>query len=292
MELLIPKSDKKLNGTFFTPDFIVDFIINELKPKATDKCLDPSCGTGAFLIGLVEYYLRQYGKPIRRTVQDNIFGSDILSYNIRRAKILFYTAITFLNKEKNDSILYDRIKKEDAPIQFIAKANSSPNNIKDLDVKKWRLLKTKEQKNIKIIETIGTPIKAIFDICVGIATLKDDVFFVDAQESRGGFYIKSTDEGEFKIEKEVTKAVYKISDFKSQDDITNNTRKIIFPYTIKPGNARPIPEPEFAIKYPECYKYLLSQKKILDSRDKGKAAFSPFYVWGRTQGLTKKGKKY
>ena len=45
------------------------------------------------------------------------------------------------------------------------------------------------------------------------------------------------------------------------------------------------------MKYPECYKYLLSQKALLDSRDKGKVTFSPFYVWGRTQGLTKKGKK-
>jgi hypothetical protein len=33
LELLIPEYDRKLNGAFFTPVFIVDFIINEINPK-------------------------------------------------------------------------------------------------------------------------------------------------------------------------------------------------------------------------------------------------------------------
>ncbi len=421
LELLIPPNDRKLNGAFFTPNFVVNFIIAELRPKENDKCLDPSCGTGAFLIGLTEYFSKQHGKAVKKTIQENIFGSDILEYNIKRAKILLsilalendeyleeedfnlihqdslrhnwngkfdviagnppyvkyqdlsddnrayllkewttiqsgtfnlyfaffelghqlltangrlgyitpnnyftslagknlraffiqnkcvnriidfshkkvfdaqtYTAITFLNKNENEAILYDRIKNEDSPLQFVAKANGSPNNIKDLNVKKWRLLKTKEQKNIKIIESIGTPIKELFDICVGIATLKDEVFFVDSTNVSGNYFIKSTEKGKFKIEKEVTKSVYKISNFKSQKDIPNNKRKIIFPYTLKSGSALPIPESEFKLKYPECYKYLLTQKEKLEGRDKGKVNYAPFYVWGRTQGLTKKGKK-
>lgn len=421
LELLIPKNDRKLNGAFFTPNFVVDFIIKEANPKETDTCLDPSCGTGVFLIGLAEYFLKEFGKPIKKTVQENLFGSDILVYNIERAKILLsilalengeyldendfnlanqdslrshwdkkydvivgnppyvkyqdlsaenrayllrewttiqsgtfnlyfaffelgyqllnengrlgyitpnnyftslagknlraffaknkcvsrivdfshkkvfdaqtYTAITFLNKKENSSILYDRIKNDDTPIQFIENANGSPNSLKDLNVKKWRLLKTKEQKNIKIIESIGTPIKELFDICVGIATLKDTVFFVDGSESCGDYFTKSTENGEYKIEKEVTKSVYKISDFKSQEDVPYNKRKIIFPYKVKSGNAEPIPESEFQEKYPECYKYLISEREVLESRDKGKVTFSPFYVWGRTQGLTKRGKK-
>ena len=53
LELLIPKNDRKVNGAFFTPTYVVDFIIKETSPKNSDKCLDPSCGCGAFLIGLV-----------------------------------------------------------------------------------------------------------------------------------------------------------------------------------------------------------------------------------------------
>jgi adenine-specific DNA-methyltransferase len=421
LELIIPNSDRKLNGAFFTPNYIIDFIINELKPDFNHKNLDPSCGCGAFLIGLTDYYKRIFEKPIKDIIKNNIFGSDILEYNIVRTKLLLsvyalqhneileesdfnlyhqdslkakweqqfdniignppyvkfqdltdenrnylvrnwttieggtfnlyfaffelgykllkptgklgyitpnnyftslageairrffqqkkcvtriidfcsskvfdaqtYTALTFLNKIENDSITFDRIKEGYKPEEFLSIANGSPNYIKDLNAKKWRLLKTDEQQNIKTIETIGKPIGKLFDICVGIATLKDDIFFVDIANQKNNCYIKTTENGIFEIEKEVTKPVHKISDFKSQKDIENNSRRIIFPYNIQKGSATPINEVEFQQKFPKCYTYLLTEKESLMSRDKGKVVFEPFYVWGRTQGLTKLGKR-
>ncbi len=421
LELIIPQIDRKLNGAFFTPDFIIDFIINEVKPQKDDKNLDPSCGCGAFLISLTEYYKKTFSKSVKAIVKENIYGSDILAYNIHRTRLLLtiyglqdneiledtdfnlynqdslkanweisfdivvgnppyvkfqdlsdeareylvknwttveggtfnlyfaffelgfkllkptgrlgyitpnnyftslageamrrffqqkkcitriidfthkkvfdaqtYTALTFLNKQENEAITFDRIKDGCTPQDFLPTANGSLNYLKDLDVKKWRLLKTDEQKNIKIIETIGTPIKNLFDICVGIATLKDDVFFIDGSNEKKGYFVKTTDKGIFEIEKEITKPVYKISDFKTQEETEQNKRRIICPYTIKGNVATPIPETEFKKKFPKCYAYLLSEKEILLSRDKGKVKFEPFYVWGRTQGLTKTGKK-
>lgn len=421
LELLIPAEDRKFNGAFFTPNYIVDFIINEVKPNENDKNLDPSCGCGAFLIGLAEYYKNTFKKSVKKTVQENIFGSDILYYNIHRAKLLLtifalqneenleendfnlyhqdslkakwnnefdtvvgnppyvkfqdlsdenrayltknwssieggtfnlyfaffelghklltptgklgyitpnnyftslagvsirkyfqqkkcvtriidfshrkvfdaqtYTALTFLNKKENEALTFDRIKDGYSPEDFLPIANGSANYFKDLDVKKWRLLKSDEQNNIKIIEKIGTPISVLFDICVGIATLKDEVFFVDGSIEKDGYYIKTTENGTFKIEKEITKSVYKISNFKSQEEIEQNTKRIICPYHLGKGNANPISEEEFKTKYPKCYIYLLSEKENLSSRDKGKTIFEPFFVWGRTQGLNKLGKK-
>ena len=421
LELLIPQTDRKLNGAFFTPDYIIDFIINEVKPQENDKNLDPSCGCGAFLIGLAEYYQRTFSKPVKAIVKENIYGSDILAYNIHRAKLLLaiyalqhneileesdfnlfhqdslksdwemrfdtivgnppyvkfqdlsdenrtcllknwttveggtfnlyfaffelgykllnpagrlgyitpnnyftslageamrqffqqkkcvtkiidfthkkvfdaqtYTALTFINKKENEVITFDRIKDDCSPQNFLPIANGSPNYLKDLDVKKWRLLKTDEQKNIRIIETIGTPINKLFDICVGIATLKDEVFFIDGSSRKNGCFVKTTEKGSFEIEKEITQAVYKISNFKTQEEVEQNTRRIICPYTIKGHVATPIPEKAFEKRFPKCYAYLLSEKETLLARDKGKVIFEPFYVWGRTQGLTKKGKK-
>jgi len=88
LELTIPKHDRKINGAFFTPSYIVDFIIKELQPTEKDKCLDPSCGSGAFLIGLVKYYKNKYNKSIKNTIIENIFGADILPYNIQKTKII------------------------------------------------------------------------------------------------------------------------------------------------------------------------------------------------------------
>jgi len=421
LELIIPVSDRKFNGAFFTPDYIIDFIINEIQPKENETNLDPSCGCGAFLVGLTDYYKRTFNKPIRKVLKENIFGSDILVYNIHRAKLILtiyalqndeqviesdfnlfhqdslratwksdfdnivgnppyvkfqdltddnrnylskhwttveggtfnlyfaffelgykllkptgklgyitpnnyftsiagealrkyflcqkcvtrivdfshrkvfdaqtYTAITFLNKKQNEAITYDRIKEGYTPEAFLVNVNGSPNYLKNLNVKKWRLLKSDEQQNIRTIEAIGKPIGKLFDICVGIATLKDEIFFIDGANQKNGCYLKTSDNGTFEIEKEIVRPVYKISDFRTQDEIDHNTRKIICPYNIKNGIAIPIPESDFKKKYPKCYAYFLSEKENLLARDKGKVKFEPFFAWGRTQGLTRKGKK-
>ncbi|HLG35656.1 MAG TPA: N-6 DNA methylase [Bacteroidia bacterium] len=421
LELIIPVGDRKFNGAFFTPDYIIDFIINEIQPKENETNLDPSCGCGAFLVGLTDYYKRTFNKPIKKIIKENIFGSDILEYNIHRTKLILtiyalqndehlkdsdfnlfhqdslrvnwkttfdnivgnppyvkfqdltddnrnylakhwttveggtfnlyfaffelgyklmkptgklgyitpnnyftslagealrkyfqqqkcvtriidfshkkvfdaqtYTAITFLSKQKNEAITYDRINEQQTPEAFVANANGSPNYLENLNVKKWRLLKTDEQQNIKTIETIGKPIGKLFDICVGIATLKDEIFFIDGNNKKNGCYIKTTDNGTFEIEKEIVKPVYKISDFRTQEEVEHNTRKIICPYNIKKGIATAIPESDFKKKFPKCYAYFLSEKENLLARDKGKVTFEPFFVWGRTQGLTRAGKK-
>ncbi|MFV0531273.1 MAG: N-6 DNA methylase [Flavobacteriales bacterium] len=64
-------------------------IIKEVAPKNNDKCLDPSCGCGAFLISLVEYYQKTFNKSIKATIKENIYGSDILDYNVKRSKIRY-----------------------------------------------------------------------------------------------------------------------------------------------------------------------------------------------------------
>ncbi len=66
LELLIPSNDKKLNGAFFTPITIVDFIIDEVSPQVSDRCVDPSCGSGAFLIGLVDYFKKNTISPLQQ----------------------------------------------------------------------------------------------------------------------------------------------------------------------------------------------------------------------------------
>jgi len=420
LELAIPESDRKLNGAYFTPDYVTSFIIAEVSPKECHRNLDPSCGCGAFLVGLTEYYRNEYGKAVRDTVRENIFGADILDYNIRRSKLLLtvlalthgehlsdddfnlyhrdslradwgdntfdnivgnppyvkfqdlsdedrtflskrwdtisggtfnlyfaffelghrllapdgklgyitpnnyftslsgkslrhwfqqrrcvsrivdfshvkvfdaqtYTAITFVSKKKRDSIVYDRIADGQSPELFLASANGSFNAIDGLNADKWRLLKSDERRNIEAIESKGMPIGKLFDICAGIATLKDDVFFVDITTIQDGFFIKETSNGIFRIEQRLVRSVHKISDFHSQEETEGNSRGIIFPYQTENGSATAIREEVFRVQFPECYRFFLSEKTALLGRDKGKVEYVPFYAWGRSQGLTRRG---
>ena len=419
MELLMPSEDKKTNGAFFTPQYIVDYIIKNIAPQEGSKVIDPSCGSGAFLLGIIRYYTNIYHKSIESIIKENLYGADILEYNTRRSKLLIilfalmngeiinegdihiytadslrcnwphkfdavvgnppyvkfqdlddvtrsfllnsyqttqlgtynlyfaffelglkllgdegklgyitpnnyftslsgeplrrffqnnkaifqivdfdatkvfevqtYTAITFLNKKDNSYIQYDRIERGETPAHFLSSIKLTPNQYSDLSEKKWRLLCGNERKNIKAIENSGQTLGDLMNICVGIATLKDDVYFIDPIAEDDKYYYASKKNGEFKIEKAITKPLVKISDMKIASDIETNKRRIIFPYKSVNGKATALTEEELGNKYPFCFEYLLSVKGILEGRGKGKHIYSPFYMYGRTQGLNRFG---
>lgn len=419
MELLMPSEDKKTNGAFFTPQYIVDYIITNIAPQESSKVIDPSCGSGAFLLGIIRYYTNTFHKSIESIIKENLYGADILEYNTRRSKLLIilfalmngeivnegdihiytadslrcnwphkfdavvgnppyvkfqdlddvtrsfllnsyqttqlgtynlyfaffelglkllgdegklgyitpnnyftslsgeplrrffqnnkaifqivdfdatkvfevqtYTAITFLNKKDNSYIQYDRIERGETPAHFLSSIQLTPNKYSDLSEKKWRLLCGNERKNIKAIENSGQTLGELMNICVGIATLKDEVYFIDPIAEDDKYYYANKKNGEFKIEKAITKPLVKISDMKIASDIETNKRRIIFPYKSVNGKATAFTEKELGDKYPFCFEYLLSVKGILEGRGKGKHTYSPFYMYGRTQGLNRFG---
>ena len=85
---------RKEQGIFYTPTFVVDYIVkNALKPvldnckSITDlkkvKVLDPACGSGSFLIRALEAIAKKYkefgvdGSVKRQIILENLFGVDL-----------------------------------------------------------------------------------------------------------------------------------------------------------------------------------------------------------------------
>jgi type I restriction enzyme M protein len=52
-----------INGQFRTPRHIIRLMVELLAPKPTETIADPSCGTGGFLVGAMEYLLRENTSP-------------------------------------------------------------------------------------------------------------------------------------------------------------------------------------------------------------------------------------
>ena len=413
LELLIPETDRALNGAFFTPTRIVDEIISELSPREKDKCLDPSCGSGAFLIGFLRYYEAKSTRSIKEVVSQNLHGADILGYNVRRTKLLIavyalergeviedadfnivcqdslrsdwskcfqvvagnppyvkfqdlskenrqfllnwetinkgtfnlyfaffelgyslltedgrlgfitpnnyftslageslrayfhrtrsisrvidfnhykifdaqtYTCLTFIDKKSHDYIKYSKMLDSDLNM-FLDSDYISAVQIDDLNVKKWRLLRDSEQENIRLLETTGTKLKDLFVINVGIATLKDSLFFVDIDDD--GRCFAAYENVRYEVEKEITNSIYKISDFSNQKECNSNSRRIIFPYMRMGGKATILQPEQLAQNYPKCRRYFDVIREELATR--GKVELSPFYQYGRSQGLNKTG---
>jgi adenine-specific DNA-methyltransferase len=85
---------RKEQGIFYTPTFVVDYIVkNALKPVLDNcksvadlkkiKVLDPACGSGSFLIRALEAIAEKYkefgidGSVKRQIILENIFGVDL-----------------------------------------------------------------------------------------------------------------------------------------------------------------------------------------------------------------------
>lgn len=64
-------------GEYYTPRAVTQFVVDIIDPKLGEKVLDPACGTGGFLICVIEH-LKKSVKTVeqRKKLQDCIYGID------------------------------------------------------------------------------------------------------------------------------------------------------------------------------------------------------------------------
>jgi len=105
-ELLIPQKDRKLNGAFFTPKIITEFIVSNVIKSKEQKICDPSCGCGAFLVESADYINKKFKKSIIEIIEENLFGVDIADYSTKRAKILL-SLLALRNNEDKEEINFN-----------------------------------------------------------------------------------------------------------------------------------------------------------------------------------------
>lgn len=231
------------------------------------------------------------GIYLREFLAHNKYLYKVVDFNhIKVFDAQTYTCITFLNKAKKESFLYERIDNLEL-LNHLYKLNYSTIFFSDLNNRKWRLLRSLDQENIRKIENTGIRLADLTDIRVGIATLKDSVYFVDGTTYKDGYYKKNYKGKVYLIEADVTKPIAKISDFRLQEDLDRNERRIIFPYKKINCKVEIISKEEFTYRYPKCYEYLLASKDELATRDKGKVEYPEWYAYGRTQCLDFWGQK-
>lgn len=71
-------SNIKQLGQVFTPKNIVDFMIKQSNPTIHQFIIEPSCGDGAFIIGLLDFFVKQYSiKDIQSWFETKLVALDI-----------------------------------------------------------------------------------------------------------------------------------------------------------------------------------------------------------------------
>jgi len=80
----ISKEERKKLGQFYTPDFVIDYILDQVGISPEKKILDPACGSGGFLMKAYDRLRKQYLEQgwaeeavHKQILGDNLFGIDI-----------------------------------------------------------------------------------------------------------------------------------------------------------------------------------------------------------------------
>ncbi len=88
-ERLIPPEERHMLGQYYTNEDLVDLITAFCVRSKSDKVLDPTCGTGAFLIRAYDL-LKQLGERNHRKLLEQIWGVDIGRFPAQLATMNLY----------------------------------------------------------------------------------------------------------------------------------------------------------------------------------------------------------
>ncbi len=81
---------KKENGVVFTPEWVADFMIEEIlssqKISVANKILDAGCGEGVFAAIAAQKFSRLTGKSMQEVIEQNIYFADISEEYIEKTK--------------------------------------------------------------------------------------------------------------------------------------------------------------------------------------------------------------
>jgi len=175
-ELFLKSEEKETNGIVYTPPILVDFIIDEImpleKPQKSFKLIDPSCGSGIFLVAaykrLIQWWRvsNSWNKPTipqaQKIIRESIFGVDKEEGAVEVSLFSLSLALcdTFLPDEIWDSLKFEDLRKKNIMQKdfFEYIQNTSNHNIFDLvignppfvsEYEKWTV-STKELDNKEI----------------------------------------------------------------------------------------------------------------------------------------------
>ncbi len=93
---LIDLDTRHALGEYYTPDWLCERVVQEFDFKATDKILDPSCGSGSFLRAAIHRLKELNPEITTEQVNNSIYGIDIHPLSVQIAKT---TMLVSLGKE-------------------------------------------------------------------------------------------------------------------------------------------------------------------------------------------------
>lgn len=238
------------------------------------------------------FYKSVNARQLRKYLQEKEYDLSIIDFGHEKlfGKKSAYTCICLISKKQSNTVSF----KKESSLTLTQNRLKSFNRIpyKDLDFHKGWLLNDKEiVENIKRIENIGRSLGEKYKIRNGIATLSNNIYIFKPISETERYFILEQKGKKYEIEKGICRDIIKPNILKYEHEIETVKEKLIYPYTNGISPLSLMNEDYLKENFPKTYKYLLDNKDILLSRDKGNGDYGAWFAFGRTQALSDKGYK-
>lgn len=172
-EKYLPKEERKKLGGFYTPEEVIDYILDAVGYAADQEIegkdlLDPACGSGGFLVRAVgrlidRYRMKGLGpKEILNNVIGHIYGLDIDPFACHIAEMnLLFQVIDLYQKAKEEDPSYQLLR-----FNIYQSDSLEPPKISGA-LTRWQYPNARLQKLIQEKETVEDIKNRKFDFVVG-----------------------------------------------------------------------------------------------------------------------------
>lgn len=97
---IVPKTLRKSLGEFYTPDWLVEISLDKIEcPIGDSRFLDPTCGSGSFLLAIIKRMRNETNIPAQQLLQkitNNIWGFDLNPLAVQTSRVNYLIAISDL----------------------------------------------------------------------------------------------------------------------------------------------------------------------------------------------------
>ena len=241
-----------------------------------------------------------YGEGLRKFLAENKAVSEIFDFAYQQVfeDATTYTCLVFLNRKEKSEIKYAFVKKLEGNIDQLRRIGQSDDldsdaeevskqNIGNFAEAPWIFVSKGEEslfKNVSSNPKLKEKYERIFQ---GLVTGSDAVFILEPKRDYGDLIevFSRSQNKQYIIEKQLTKP-FLFGRNLQKWLIPSYDYVILFPYQIEKGKANLIDEKTFSTLYPKAWKYLLDNRSILESRERGKwKEVKDWYAFGRRQNL-------
>lgn len=234
-----------------------------------------------------KFFLIKGGKALREFIVANSQISKIIHFGITQVfpERSTYTAILILQKGKEESFKFKRIKRI-SPESLATQSDYIDYKSENYNSEPWIFLSPEtEQIFNKLHSENSAPLKELAEICVGLQTSADKVYiFQPESETKNTFQFTKNGKN-WEVEKDIClPAIYDLS-IGLFDSVKGNSQ-IIFPYSIQNNKAEVFEANFFSENYPLAWAYLNEHKEALEKRSL-QGNNPVWYQFGRSQSLTR-----